>query len=84
VDCVEVDIDRNPELAETFRVTSVPTLVFVLNGSEVTNLRVVGAKNEAISVAIEDYHAIFNQRPRIALPYSDKAKVRREEHTHAT
>ena len=44
---VKVDVDENQELAESFNIMSIPTLI-VFNNGEVVNKQVVGVPKDAI------------------------------------
>jgi thioredoxin 1 len=47
---VEIDVDNAQEIAKKFRVTSIPTVVFLKNGAEVDRFVGVRQKNEIISL----------------------------------
>ena len=50
---VKVDVDQSPELASEYNVRSIPTLVFIQNGSEVD--RIVGtAPRAALEARLEE------------------------------
>lgn len=76
----EVDVDDEPQTMESFQVQSMPTIVFLLDGREVMDLRVIGANMEGIRTnmklhrqAIDEWTA--HEASQISVPCSADAIV---------
>ena len=80
VELVEVDVDEHSDISEAFSVTAMPSIVFVVDGQELSDLRVVGASLESIEANI----LLFKQQAapgensacQISLPLDDSASVK--------
>ena len=71
----EIDVDVS-ELAATYRVTAMPTIVFVQAGVEVDSLRVVGANIEQICQNVEKFASMCRApENQIILPHLEGAAV---------
>lgn len=54
VKCVKVNSDENPEIAQAYRITALPTLLFLRDGEEVG--RELGARNLAQMKQLLELH----------------------------
>ncbi len=71
---VEVDVDREDAVTQEFEVSAMPTIAFVKNGVEDTNLRVIGADMERIAQSLKIFSkGLMNQ---IDLPIMEHASVK--------
>ena len=76
-----VDVDADEETAKAFRVTAMPTIVFVLLGEEQGDLRVQGANMAQIEQNLQIFSTRLDSRAEAsnqndALPLDEDATVR--------
>ncbi len=75
---VEVDVDGDSELPAAYQVNAMPTIVFVAHGTEMKELRVVGANMPQIEQNVRTLSSTAG-RPvdanQIVLPVDDAANV---------
>ena len=75
----EVDVDDEPQTMESFQVHSMPTIVFLLDGREVKDLRVIGANMEGIRAHMKLHRQAIDEwtdgTSQISVPCSADAIV---------
>lgn len=72
---VEVDVDGESELPPRFRVSAMPTIVFMLQGKEISELRVVGANVAEIDANMGRLSEATVALNQIQLPVASNANV---------
>lgn len=74
---VVVDVDDDEETMRAFKVSAMPTLVFVKDGVELAELRVVGANRAAIEASAETFATALADTNQIDLPLDEAANVKK-------
>lgn len=74
---VVVDVDEDEETMRAFRVSAMPTLVFVKDGVELADLRVVGANRAAIEASAKAFASALPATNQIDIPVDEAADVKK-------
>lgn len=78
VEFAEVDVDdSDSDMPSLFKVTAMPTIVFLKDGVEVADLRVVGANMELIRDRLTKFSELVEpvESNQIPLPMDESARV---------
>ena len=79
VELVEIDVDAQQDVAQEYRVNAMPTIVFLHEGIELADMRVVGANLTQIEAGMRELAA---RRPapsaasQIEIPLANDASVK--------
>lgn len=72
-----VDVDDDEDTMRAFKVSAMPTLVFVKDGVELSELRVVGANRAAIEASAAAFASALSATNQIDIPVDEAADVKK-------